>query len=129
MDKNLKVLIIDDSMDDTLLIIRELRRGGYQPEYERVENASEMRSALLKKDWDLILSDYNMPHFSTTEALSILKEFNIDIPFILVSGAIGEENAVQLMKEGAHDYVVKDHLVRLGPVVERELQEARERKS
>lgn len=71
-----------------------------------------MRSALLKKDWDLILSDYNMPHFSTTEALSILKEYNIDIPFILVSGAIGEENAVQLMKEGAHDYVVKDHLVR-----------------
>jgi len=129
MDKNLKVLIIDDSEDDALLILRELRRGGFQPEYERVENALEMRSALQKKDWDLILSDYNMPHFSTKEALSILKESDIDIPFILVSGAIGEENAVQLMKEGAHDYVVKDHLGRLGPVIERELQEARERKS
>jgi len=128
MDKNLKVLIIDDSEDDALLILRELRRGGFQPEYERVENALEMRSALQKKDWDLILSDYNMPHFSTKEALSILKESDIDIPFILVSGAIGEENAVQLMKEGAHDYVVKDHLGRLGPVIERELQEARERK-
>lgn len=129
MDTILNVLLIDDSEDDALLILRELRHGGYHPVYKRVEKAPEMRSALSEKEWDLILSDYNMPQFSTSEALAVLKESGVDIPFIIVSGAIGEENAVQLMKEGAHDYVMKDHLRRLIPVVERELQEAAERKS
>ena len=128
MDEEIRVLIIEDSEDDVLLILRELRRGGYKPVYERVETGSAMRAALSSKEWDLILSDYNMPCFNTTEALSILRESGIDVPFIIVSGAIGEENAVQLMKEGAHDYVMKGHIQRLVPVIERELQEAEERK-
>jgi putative nucleotidyltransferase with HDIG domain len=129
LDENIRVLIIEDSEDDTLLILRELRRGGYKPLYERVETETAMRVALSSREWDLILSDYNMPCFSAPEALSILKESDIDVPFIIVSGAIGEENAVQLMKEGAHDYVMKDHIQRLVPVIERGLQEAEERKS
>ena len=129
MDEKIRVLIIEDSEDDTLLILRELGRGGYKPTYERVETESAMREALSSKEWDLILSDYNMPRFSTPEALSILKESGIDVPFIIVSGATGEENAVQLMKEGAHDYVMKGHIQRLVPVIERELQEAEGRKS
>ncbi|HHU70387.1 MAG TPA: HD domain-containing protein [Thermoanaerobacterales bacterium] len=129
MDEKIRVLIIEDSEDDTFLILRELRRGGYKPVYERVETESAMRAALSSKEWDLILSDYNMPCFSTYEALSILKESGIDVPFIIVTGAIGEENAVQLMKEGANDYVMKDHIQRLVPVIERELQEAEGRKS
>ncbi|MGB4501491.1 MAG: HD domain-containing phosphohydrolase [Dethiobacteria bacterium] len=129
MDEKIRVLIIEDSEDDTLLILRELRRGGYKPVYERVETESAMRAALASEEWELILSDYNMPYFSTSEALSILKESGIDLPFIIVSGAIGEENAVQLMKEGAHDYVMKDHLERLVPVIKRELHEVEERKS
>ena len=129
MDEEIRVLIIEDSEDDTLLILRELRQGGYKPVYERVETESAMRAALASKEWDLILSDYNMPCFSTPEALSILKKSGIDVPFIIISGAIGEENAVQLMKEGAHDYVMKGHIQRLVPVIKRELQEAEERKS
>ena len=129
MDALLQTLFVDDSEDDTLLILRELRHGGYNPVYERVEKASDMKAALSRKKWDIVLSDYNMPYFSTSEALSILKESGIDVPFVIVSGAIGEENAVQLMKEGAHDYVMKDRLRRLVPVIERELLEAEERKS
>ncbi|MBP8989855.1 MAG: HD domain-containing protein [Clostridia bacterium] len=129
MKENLRVLMIEDSEDDALLILRELRKNGYHTAYERVETESEMRAALSGREWDLILSDYNMPHFSTSEALSIAKESGIDVPFIIVSGAIGEENAVLLMKEGAHDYVMKDRLGRLAPVISRELQEAEERKS
>lgn len=127
--EEIRVLIIEDSEDDTLLLLRELRQGGYKPVYERVETESAMRAALSSKDWDIILSDYNMPCFSAPEALSILKESGIDVPFIIVSGAIGEENAVQLMKEGVHDYVMKDHIQRLIPVIQRELQDAEERKS
>lgn len=125
----LRMLIIEDFEDDALLLLRELRKSGYHVAYERVETESALRAALLKPEWDLILSDYNMPRFSTAEALSIIKESGIDVPFVIVSGAIGEENAVQLMKEGAHDYVMKDHLGRLAPVISRELQEAEERKA
>ena len=127
METLLQVLLIDDSEDDALLILRELRKGGFHPISERVDTESAMKAALSNKKWDLILSDYNMPLFSTYEALSILKESGRDIPFIIVSGAIGEENAVQLMKEGAHDYVMKDRIRRLVPVINRELQEADER--
>ncbi|HQP08437.1 MAG TPA: HD domain-containing phosphohydrolase [Anaerolineaceae bacterium] len=127
METLLQVLLIDDSEDDALLILRELRQGGFHPISERVDTESAMKAALANKEWDLILSDYNMPFFSTYEALSILKESGRDIPFILVSGAIGEENAVQLMKEGVHDYVMKDRIRRLVPVINRELQEADER--
>jgi len=125
----IRALLIEDSEDDALLILRELRRGGYEPEYKRVDSEDAMRLALSTQVWDLILSDYNMPFFSAFDALTILKESGLDIPFVIVSGAIGEENAVQLMKEGAHDYVMKNRLERLVPLIRRELQEAEERKS
>jgi len=129
MDKPLRVLLIEDSEDDAVLILRELRKAGYTPVSERVETESTMKSALSSQQWDVILSDYNMPEFCAAEALSVYRECGIEIPFIIVSGAVGEEKAVQLMKEGAHDYVMKDNLKRLVPAIERELKESEDRKS
>ncbi len=129
MDKPLRVLLIEDSEDDAVLILRELRKAGYTPVSERVETESTMKSALSSQQWDVILSDYNMPEFCAGEALSVFRECGIEIPFIIVSGAVGEEKAVQLMKEGAHDYVMKDNLKRLVPAIERELKESEDRKS
>jgi len=120
----LSVLIIEDSEDDTMLLLRELKRGGYEPIYERVENAAEMSAALERQTWDLITSDHSLPHFSTPEALALLKEKGVDIPFIIVSGSIGEEMAVAAMKAGAHDYLMKSNLTRLVPSVEQGLREA-----
>jgi PAS domain S-box-containing protein/putative nucleotidyltransferase with HDIG domain len=129
MEKPLRVLLIEDSEDDVLLILRELRKGGYTPVYERVETEFVMRSVLSSQQWDVILSDYNMPEFCAAEALSVFRESGIEAPFIIVSGAVGEEKAVQLMKEGAHDYVMKNNLKRLVPAIERELKESEDRKS
>ena len=129
MDKPLRVLLIEDSEDDAVLILRELRKAGYTPVSERVETEYTMRSALSSQKWDIILSDYNMPEFCAAEALSVYRECGIEVPFIIVSGAVGEEKAVQLMKEGAHDYVMKDNLQRLVPAIERELKESEDRKS
>ena len=129
MDKPLRVLLIEDSEDDAVLILRELRKAGYTPLSERVETEYTMRSALSSQKWDIILSDYNMPEFCAAEALSVYRECGIEVPFIIVSGAVGEEKAVQLMKEGAHDYVMKDNLQRLVPAIERELKESEDRKS
>ena len=129
MDKPLRVLLIEDSEDDAVLILRELRKAGYTPVSERVETEYTMRSALSSQKWDIILSDYNMPEFCAAEALSVYRECGIEVPFIIVSGAVGEEKAVQLMKEGAHDYVMKDNLKRLVPAIERELKESEDRKS
>lgn len=111
--------------------MRELKRGGYETTFERVDTAEAMRSALAKKRWDIIFCDYSMPHFSAYDALKLLKEIGLDVPFIVVSGAIGEETAVEMMKAGAHDFVMKGNLARLIPAIERELHEAelrRERK-
>ena len=124
MPIRLRVLFVEDSEDDVLLIVRELRRAGYDVSFRKVDTPEEMRNALSKEEWDIILSDYVMPHFTTAEALSILKETGLDIPFIIVSGAIGEQTAVELMKAGAHDFVMKDSLAKLGPVVQRELRDA-----
>ena len=129
MNKSLRVLLIEDSEDDTLLILRELRKGGYFPVHERAETESAMRSALSSQQWDIILSDYNLPEFCADEALSIFRESGIEAPFIIVSGAIGEEKAVQLMKAGANDYIMKNNLRRLIPAIERELKESEDRKS
>jgi len=123
MGKPLDVLIVEDSEDDALLMVRVLQKGGYEPTFTRVETAAAMRDALAGKPWDLILSDYDLPQFNGLEALTVLKERNRDIPFILVSGAIGEETAVAAMKAGAHDYIMKEKLQRLIPAVERELRE------
>ncbi|MDP2854313.1 MAG: PAS domain S-box protein [Smithellaceae bacterium] len=123
----LRVLIVEDSEDDVLLMIHALKKGGYDPLYERVEDAEAMRNALRKKPWDVILCDYQMPRFNGLAAIALLKETGIDIPLIMVSGAIGEETAVACMRLGARDYVMKGNLSRLVPVIERELEEAESR--
>jgi two-component system response regulator AtoC len=120
----LRVLVVEDSEDDALLSINELESAGYEVHFRRVETADAMRNELSGDGWDLVLADYRMPRFSGKEALKVLKEYGRDIPFILVSGKIGEETAVEAMKAGAHDYVMKDNLARLTPAVERELREA-----
>ena len=123
----LRVLIVEDSEDDMLLLLRELRRGGYDPTYERVDTRDAMRAALDRQAWDAILCDYSMPHLSAPEALSLLQGTGLDLPFIIVSGTIGEDTAVAAMKAGAHDYLLKGNLTRLAPAVERELREVKER--
>jgi phosphoserine phosphatase RsbU/P len=120
----LNVLIVEDSEDDALLIVRELRRGGYEPAYQRVETAEAMKTALEKQSWDIVVSDYVMPGFNGLDALRILHETGTDMPFILVSGLIGEDKSVEVMKSGANDYIMKGNLSRLSPAVERELREA-----
>lgn len=126
--KTIRLLIADDSKDDIDLILLRLRKGGYETDYLHVETADEMRAALRDQQWDLIICDYSMPDFDGLSALKIVKEQNPDIPFILISGNIGEELAVKAMKSGASDYLMKDNLQRLVPAVERELKEAKDRK-
>jgi PAS domain S-box-containing protein len=125
----LRVLIVEDSVDDALLLLRELRNGGYEPQHERVDTAEAMRAALEKQDWDVVVSDHAMPSFSAPAALRLLQDGGWpDIPFIIVSGHIGEDAAVKVMKAGAHDFVSKDGLARLAPAIERELRDAEERR-
>lgn len=124
----LRVLIIDDSEDDTLLLVRGLRKGGYEPLYKRVQTEADMRLALKEESWDLIISDHDMPSFSALAALAVLKENKTDLPFIVVSGAVGEETAVALMKAGAHDFIKKGKLSRLIPAIARELLESERRR-
>ena len=131
MDKTLRLLIVEDSEDDALLLVRELRRSGYELVHERVDGAEAVSKALASATWDLVIADYTMPQFRGTDALKIVKQQGFDIPFIFVSGTISEETAVEAMKSGAHDYVFKGNLKRLVPAIERELREAevrRERK-
>lgn len=120
----LRLLIIEDSDADTQLLLRELRHIGYDVEFERVETGGAMRAMLSEKEWDLILSDYALPKFNAPQALELLKISGLDIPFIIVSGTIGEETAVAALKAGANDFVVKGKFARLGPAIERELREA-----
>ncbi|MBK8899734.1 MAG: response regulator [Anaerolineaceae bacterium] len=127
MSKTLRVLIVEDSEDDALLLLRELRRGGYEPVHVRVEDAVAMQAALEEREWDVVLSDYSMPRFSAPAALALLQQSGIDLPFIIVSGTIGETVAVAAMKSGAHDFLVKGQMARLIPAVEREMREARVR--
>ncbi len=127
MSAALSVLIAEDSEDDTLLLVRELKRGGFDPQYRRVETAEAMREALQDRHWDLVISDHKMPRFSSTEALLEVKRSAKDIPVIIVSGNIGEEFAVDAMRAGAHDYIMKNNLTRLAPAIERELREAKTR--
>jgi diguanylate cyclase (GGDEF)-like protein len=128
MSISLRVLIIDDSEDDAALLMRELQHSGYDVAFERVDTPDEMRVALAKQTWDVILADYTMPQFSGPAALKLLKEKGIDLPFIFVSGTMGEEAAVAAMKMGAHDYIMKGSLKRLVPAIERELREAQMRR-
>jgi len=124
----LRILIIEDSEDDTLLVIRVLQKDGYDSSYERVETAEDMREALERETWDIIIADYTLPHFSGLDALKLYKEKGLDIPFIVVSGTIGEEIAVAAMLSGAHDYVMKNNLPRLFPAIQKALTEAESRR-
>ncbi len=127
MSELLRVLIIEDSALDAKILAGLLRAGGYEVTSERVETAEQFVAALNTGEWDIILADYNLPEFNGPEGLRLLQESEQDIPFIVISGGIGEDLAVQIMKSGAHDYLMKGNLKRLVPVVEREVREARER--
>jgi PAS domain S-box-containing protein len=122
--QSLRVLIVEDSEDDALLIIRNLKKCGYNPVHERVETAAAMKKALKEKRWDIILCDYKMPKFNAPSAISILKGANLNIPIIIVSGTIGEDVGIECMRLGAHDYIIKGNLSRLCPAIARELEEA-----
>src|ERR671911_2523626 len=129
MDVKLRVLLIEDSEDDALLLVRTLRRGGYDTTWERVDTAADMEAALDGRSWDLVISDHSMPAFSSSAALGLLRSKGfVDLPFIIVSGRIGEDAAVAAMKAGAHDYLMKDNLARLNSAIERELRDAEVRR-
>jgi signal transduction histidine kinase/FixJ family two-component response regulator len=124
----LHVLIVDDSPSDTDLVLHELRRGGYQPIFERVETPVATGEALRRGGWNVIIADYHLPGWSGLGVLKLMQDLDIDLPFIVVSGTIGEETAVEAMRAGAQDYVLKDNLARLGPAVTREMDDARVRR-
>jgi two-component system cell cycle sensor histidine kinase/response regulator CckA len=128
MGTPLRVLVVEDSEVDTMLTMRELRRGGFEPVHERVETSDAMTAALQNGVWDCIISDYALPQFGGAAALALFQQKSLDIPFIIVSGAMGEERAVEMMKAGVHDYVLKHNLVRLAPAVRRELDAAEQRR-
>ena len=124
----LRVLLVEDAEDDAELLLRELRKGGYSPTSARVDTPAAMKAALEEGTWDVVVSDYSMPHFSAPAAQKLLLNSGLDLPFIIVSGTISDEAAVDAMKSGAHDYLRKDNLARLVPAIERELHEAQERR-
>ena len=124
MRKAIKVLVVEDSEDDAKLAMRMLRQGGFIPTYRRVEDVDALKAAFEKERWDAVLSDFRLPGFTGVEALEVFRSTQLDIPFIFFSGTIGEETAVAAMKAGASDYVMKEHMARLAPALERELAQA-----
>ena len=124
MSKAIRILIVEDSDDDARLAVRMLRRGGFEPVYRRVQDADGLIAAISQERWDAVLSDFRLPNFSGVQALNVFRSFGLDIPFIFVSGTIGEEIAVEAMKAGASDYVMKQNLARLVPALQRELEQA-----
>jgi PAS domain S-box-containing protein len=128
MSRPLRVLFIEDSEDDTLFLLNHLGRQGYEVKYERVETSEAMEAAIDQQDWDLILCDHSMSHFNSSSALNLVKKRGLDLPFILVAGRIGEENAVAALKAGAQNYIFKQNLDPLVPIIERELTEAEARR-
>ena len=129
MGTPLRLLIVEDSEDDADLLVRELRRGGYEPTWERVDTAEAMAVALDRQPWDVVVSDHGMPRFSAPAALALLRSRGLDVPFIIVSGSIGEEAAVEAMKSGAQDYILKGRLAKLTVAVTREVREAELRRN
>jgi PAS domain S-box-containing protein len=127
MKKILRILVVEDSEDDALLVLHQFEKSDYDVYSERVDTADKMQDALREKTWDIVLSDYRMPHFNGLKALMLLQESGIDVPFIIISGTIGEETAVEAMKAGAQDYLMKSNLHRLLPAIERELREQKNR--
>lgn len=128
MPEDLRVLILEDSEDDALLLIRELKKGDYNPLFKRVQDREAMLQALSEREWDIIISDYVMPQFTGLAALKLMRGQGIDLPFIIVSGNIGEDIAVEAMRAGAQDYIVKGSYGRLIPAVRRELAEVVQRR-
>lgn len=124
MRRQLRVLVVEDSEFDAHVMVNLLKRAGYDPHMERVETAQALAESVSSKPWDIVLADYNLPTFNALEALKLIQAAHLDIPFIIVSGGIGEDIAVAAMKAGAHDYLMKGNLHRLAPAVERELREA-----
>lgn len=124
----LKALVVEDSPEDTDLLALELQSASYKPNLKRVDSADGMSAALAQETWDVVISDYSMPDFSVFGALSILRERDLDVPFLIVSATILDEQAISAMKAGAHDFILKDRLARLGPAIERELRECRVRR-
>jgi two-component system, cell cycle sensor histidine kinase and response regulator CckA len=127
--KPLRVLLIEDHENDALLLLRELHRLGYDVTSERVQTREDLTAALRGRPWDLIISDFRMPVFSAPEALAVCRGEGIEAPFIIVSGTVSEEEAVESMKAGAHDFVTKGRMARLGPSIERGLREIEERQA
>lgn len=121
VNKPIRVLIVEDSEDDALLLVRQLKKEGYRPTYDQVDTPEAMRKALEKQTWDVILCDNSMPGFSASEAFNIYQEKRLDLPFIIVSGAIVYENAVAIMEAGAHDFILKNDLSELVPAIDRAL--------
>ena len=128
MSRPLCILVVEDSEDDVALLLRELRKGGYDPNYVNVCTPEDMRAALREVDWDIVISDWSMPRFNGLDAFRLVKEQGLDIPFIIVSGTIGEEIAVDALKAGVHDFMTKGMFARLVPAVERELRDCQERR-
>ena len=124
MGQKLRVLIVEDNERDAALLVRELQRGGYDLTFERVDTADAMNAAFESQSWDLVVSDFSMPRFSAQAALALVKARELDLPFIIVSGTVGEEVAVDAMRAGAHDFMPKGKFVRLLPAIKRELQDA-----
>ena len=130
--KPLRVLVVEDSENDAILLLRELKRGGYDPISKRVDTPQQMQQALTEADhqdepFELVISDYYMPRFQAPQALQLLREMGYQTPFIVVSGKVGEDLAVEIMRSGAHDYITKENMARLSPAIERELREAQVR--
>jgi signal transduction histidine kinase len=123
MKKRLRVLIVEDSENDALLLLRDLRRAGFNPMFKRVDSAVEMAKALDSMTWDIVIADYTMPGFNALQALALVQERELDVPFIILSGTIGEAVAVAAMRAGAHDYIMKGNAARLIPAIKRELQD------
>lgn len=128
MSRPLRLLIVEDSRDDMLLVLYALRSGGIEPEYQRVDTEAAMERLLQGQEWDAVLSDFKMPQFNALEALEVYKRSGKDIPFLIVSGKIPEETAVAAMKAGAHDWISKERLARLAPALLREIEEAHVRR-
>lgn len=129
MKQKLNVLIVEDYENDALLLVRELSRGGFSVSFERVETAELFRSLLSTHSWDVVISDFSLPGLNAIDALALLRESGRDLPFIVVTGRIGEEAAVAAMRAGAHDYLRKDNLAQLPAVVQRELDAVAGRRS
>lgn len=121
---SLSILLVEDSQDDAEILIDELRGNGYAVDYLRVETEAQLRAALAQRDWQVVLCDIALPQFDAWRALEVVHEHELNVPFIVVSGSVGEETAIRMMKAGAHDFLLKSNLSRLVPAIERELREA-----